>query len=51
MSEIVINMIKMFADDTKIFAECKNNEDRIRLQEDLEISGVEHARYNSMQKM
>ena len=36
MPEIVTNMIKMFADDTKIFAECKNNEDRIRLQEDLE---------------
>ena len=37
MPEAVTNMIKMFADNTEIFAECKNNEDRIRLQEYLEL--------------
>ena len=36
MPEIVTSMIKMFADDTKIFAECKNDEDREKLQRDLE---------------
>ena len=29
MPEVVAIMIKMFADDTKIFTECKRNEDRI----------------------
>ena len=36
MPEIVTSMIKMFADDTKIFAEWKNDEDREKLQRDLE---------------
>ena len=36
MSEIVTSMIKMFADDTKIFAECKNDEERKKLQRDME---------------
>ncbi len=36
MPEIVTSMIKMFADYTKLFAECKNDEDREKLQSDLE---------------
>ena len=36
MPEIVTSMIKMFAEDTQISAECKNNEDRIQLQDDFE---------------
>ena len=36
MPEVVTNVIKMFADVTKIFAECKSNEDRTRLQDDLD---------------